>query len=69
MEVETMSYRAKLLLTASACFGYTVFGLGFSVFGPTLIDIADLVGTSVEAVSYGFVIRAVVYCIAALFCK
>ncbi|KAI1285830.1 Major facilitator superfamily domain-containing protein 4B [Halotydeus destructor] len=63
-----LTRKAKYSLTAAICFCYFSYGLGFSLFGPTLHDLSEILNSSVGQLSYGFVGRSTLYCVGALFC-
>jgi FHS family Na+ dependent glucose MFS transporter 1 len=60
--------KLKYILTFAVYFCYFTYGLGFSIIGPTLLDIAELVRSSFHEVSFGVVSRSASYCAGALFC-
>ena len=59
--------RLKYILTFAVYFCYFTYGLGFSIIGPTLLDVAELVRASFHEVSFGVVARSATYCAGALF--
>ena len=60
--------KLKYILTFAVYFCYFTYGLGFSITGPTLLDVAELVRSSFHEVSFGVVSRSATYCVGALFC-
>jgi len=59
--------KLKYTLTFAVYFCYFTYGLGFSIIGPTLLDVAELTRSSFHQVSLGVVSRSATYCAGALF--
>ncbi|KAI1291084.1 Major facilitator superfamily domain-containing protein 4B [Halotydeus destructor] len=59
--------RRKHVLTAVICLGFLVYGIAYSLLGPTLIDLSSLLNSSIEELSYGFSIRQLCFLVGSLF--
>ena len=58
--------KSKLILTFLLYFSFSVYGIGFSILSPTLLDIAEHLDKEIEDVAIGVVGRAISYALFAL---
>ncbi|KAI1288242.1 Major facilitator superfamily domain-containing protein 4B [Halotydeus destructor] len=59
--------KTKLIFTGANCFTYVTFGIGVSIFGPTLPGLTQQINSNQHDIAYALTARAAMYIFASLF--